>query len=32
VVRNVAQLVGQRFLTLPDGFELVQEAARADVP
>jgi Alpha/beta hydrolase domain len=32
VVRNVAQLIGQRFLTLPDGIELVQEAARADVP
>jgi hypothetical protein len=32
VVRNVAGLVGQRFLTLPDGIDLVEEAARADVP
>ena len=32
VVRSVAELVGQRFLTLPDGIDLVEDAARADVP
>jgi hypothetical protein len=32
VVRDAAQKVGDRLLTLPDGLRIVQEAARADVP
>jgi hypothetical protein len=32
VIRDTARLVGQRFLTLPDGIRLIQEAAAADVP
>jgi hypothetical protein len=32
VVRDVARLVGQRFLTVPDGLKLIREAAHSDVP
>jgi hypothetical protein len=32
VVRSTAELVADRFLTLPDGLRLIEEAARADVP
>jgi hypothetical protein len=32
VVRNTAQLVAERFVTLEDGLALIREAARADVP
>jgi hypothetical protein len=32
VVRNVGELVADRFITVPDGVELIREAARADVP
>ena len=32
VVRDTANLVGDRLLTLPDGLRVVEEAARADVP
>jgi hypothetical protein len=32
VVRDVGALVAQRYLTVPDGLELISDAARADVP
>jgi Alpha/beta hydrolase domain len=32
VARDTARLVGQRFLTLPDGIRLIRDAAAADVP
>ena len=32
VTRDTARLVADRFLTVPDGLRLIQEAARADVP
>ena len=32
VARDAARLVAERFLTVPDGFRLIQEAARAKVP
>jgi hypothetical protein len=32
VARDTLRLIGQRFLTLPDGIRLIEEAARADVP
>ena len=32
VVRDVGTLVAQRYLTVPDGLELIRDAARADVP
>ncbi len=32
VVRDTADLVGDRLMTLPDGLRVVEEAARADVP
>ena len=32
VVRSVNELVGDRIITRPDGVELIQEAARSDVP
>jgi Alpha/beta hydrolase domain len=32
VTRNVAGLVAGRYITAPDGTQLVEEAARADVP
>jgi len=32
VVHSTAHLVADRFLTLPDGLRLIEEAARADVP
>jgi alpha/beta hydrolase family protein len=32
VTRDVASLVGKRYLTVPDGLELIGEAARSDVP
>jgi hypothetical protein len=32
VVHNVARLVRQRVLTVPDGIKLIREAARSDVP
>ena len=32
VVRDVGELVAQRYLTVPDGLELIRDAARADVP
>jgi hypothetical protein len=32
VARDTVRLVGQRFLTLPDGIRLIEEAVRADVP
>ena len=32
VVRDVGTLVAQRYLTVPDGLQLIRDAARADVP
>jgi hypothetical protein len=32
ITRDAARLVADRFLTVPDGLRLIQEAARADVP
>jgi hypothetical protein len=32
VTRDVATLVGQRYLTVPDGLQLIADAARSDVP
>src|SRR4051812_28259323 len=32
VTRDVAQLVGKRYLTVPDGVKLIVDAAKADVP
>ena len=32
VARDTARLVADRFLTVPDGLRLIQEAARAKVP
>jgi hypothetical protein len=32
VARDTARLVAGRYITVPDGIELVAEAVRADVP
>jgi hypothetical protein len=32
VTQDTARLVAERFLTVPDGLRLIQEAARANVP
>ena len=32
VTQDVARLVGRRYLTVPDGLELIVDAARSDVP
>jgi hypothetical protein len=32
VARDTTRLVADRFLTVPDGIRLIQEAARADIP
>jgi hypothetical protein len=32
VVRSTGQLMADRFITVPDGLDLIREAVRADVP